>query len=827
MRMSAGATSKFDFAELCASVDAQKDVADWDSNLKGDDAWLHGPRDASWFTGPPRPAVASSLPYPDLTKMTRSDMKAYFDNSWALTEELFAGLQGEEPFFRPPYHDLRHPLIFYYAHPACFFVNKLRLAGLVDGPINPYFESIFEVGVDEMRWDDLSKNHKEWPSVKAVHEYRREAYKLIVDVIENAPGFETLATDLQDSPWWSLPMGFEHERIHIETSSVLMRELPIHLVRQPEGWPAMGITQEGWTSPKEGEHFPANSLVELPGASTTLGKSVDTPTYGWDNEFGSKEIYVPNFKASKMQISNGEFYEFVVSGGYRDPSLWSEDGWGWVCFRNIRKPTFWVWDGPQGLNKFKLRTVFSEVDMQWDWPVIANYHEAKAFCAWRTRKDGTADAPYRVLTEAEHWRLRGDELAAGLDPIMQDDNSDNTNLKSGAERAVNATPANALGFHDVMGNAWEWCEDHQAPLPGFEIHHLYDDFTLPCFDAEHNMIMGGSFISTGDQSSIYARYQFRPHFFQHASFRMSQPLASPWLYTSCMESPGPYASAQSPFRRPEDHIVPPAMLTGQNPADAAKQTQADYELETWTAPYLHLHFPPSDQTPEWVPQNAVDFPARCAQKIMETAASVGAGRGAALDLGCAVGGASFELASASDGYESVVGVDFSDAFIQLAQQLQNEGQVQYKVMLEGDKQEELQALVPAHVDRSRLQFMQGDATNLSQPWAAAQYDAVLMGNLLCRLPQPRAVLQSMAELVAPKGVLMLTSPFSWKPEFCAREEWLGGRPSGPSGSEAVAEALDEAGFDSLEQYDMPLVIRHHARFYELIGAHASLWQRRN
>lgn len=31
---------------------------------------------------------------------------------------LFAGLQGEEAFYRPPYHGLRHPFIFYYSHVA-------------------------------------------------------------------------------------------------------------------------------------------------------------------------------------------------------------------------------------------------------------------------------------------------------------------------------------------------------------------------------------------------------------------------------------------------------------------------------------------------------------------------------------------------------------------------------------------------------------------------------------------------------------------------------------------------------------------------------------
>ena len=34
------------------------------------------------------------------------------------------------------------------------------------------------------------------------------------------------------------------------------------------------------------------------------------------------------------------------------------------------------------------------------------------------------------------------------------------------------------------------------------------------------------------------------------------------------------------------------------------------------------------------------------------------------------------------------------------------------------------------------------------------------------------------------------------------------------------------GYDLLESEDMPLAIRQHRRLYELIGAHATLWQRR-
>jgi hypothetical protein len=62
--------------------------------------------------------------------------------------------------FSPPPHGLRHPQIFYYGHTACLYINKLRVAGVLSKAVNPYFESIFEVGVDEMLWDDMHKNDK-------------------------------------------------------------------------------------------------------------------------------------------------------------------------------------------------------------------------------------------------------------------------------------------------------------------------------------------------------------------------------------------------------------------------------------------------------------------------------------------------------------------------------------------------------------------------------------------------------------------------------------------------------------------------------------------
>ena len=69
-------------------------------------------------------------------------------------------------------------------------------------------------------------------------------------------------------------------------------------------------------------------------------------------------------------------------------------------------------------------------------------------------------------------------------------------------------------------------EDHFNGLPGFKTSFLYDDFSSPCFDGRHNMMQGGSWISTGDEASRFARFAFRRHFYQHMGFRLARSLSS-------------------------------------------------------------------------------------------------------------------------------------------------------------------------------------------------------------------------------------------------------------------------------------------------------------
>ena len=106
-----------------------------------------------------------------------------------------------------------------------------------------------------------------------------------------------------------------------------------------------------------------------------------------------------------------------------------------------------------------------------------------------------------------------------------------------------------------------------------------------------------------------------------------------------------------------------------------------------------------------------------------------------LDLGCAVGRSSFEMARTC---EQVTGIDFSHAFIGAADALRRGEALAYERLEEATLRTRLTAYPPAGVDAGRLHFVQGDAMNL--PADIGSFDRVHAANLMCRLPDPARLL---------------------------------------------------------------------------------------
>jgi putative 4-mercaptohistidine N1-methyltranferase len=215
------------------------------------------------------------------------------------------------------------------------------------------------------------------------------------------------------------------------------------------------------------------------------------------------------------------------------------------------------------------------------------------------------------------------------------------------------------------------------------------------------------------------------------------------------------------------------------------------------------------------PAEAVDFARRLVRELLAPGTA-----NRALDLGCAVGASSFELARSCN---EVIGIDFSHAFIRAAQTLAETGSHAFEKAAEGTFTVPAIARVSEGIDRSRTRFQQGDAQNL--PAELGAFDIVLAANLLCRLPDPMRLIRPLPDLVRTGGQLLLTTPFTWLEEFTPIENWIGGTPATGRSFDAL-RALLEPHFELEHTANLPFLIREHSRKFQYSVACGSRWRRR-
>ncbi|MES2661677.1 MAG: 5-histidylcysteine sulfoxide synthase [Pseudomonadota bacterium] len=686
-------------------------------------------------------------------ELLRATILQYFQATYDRYELLFETLTSDESYYKKPI-SLRHPLIFYLGHTATFYINKLILAGLIEKRVNPEFESLFAVGVDEMGWDDIRDQSYPWPSVQAVKEYRSRVRMIVQQLISHLPLNSSI--NWQHS-WWPIVMGIEHERIHLETSSVLIRQQDLHLVR----------SHPAWKPCEQYDSAPVNKMIKINAGDVQLNKQINDPYYGWDNEYGTHTAHVPVFEVSQYLVSNQEFLEFVEKGGYHENSFWQAEGLAWRKFSNAQYPTFWR----QKNNQWFLRLMTEEIAMPWSWPVEINYHEAKAFCQWKTE---SLEKTVRLPTEDEWYRLYDVCKIQQAAESVESSTEANIHLNYFASSCpVSLFPQGNL--FDVVGNVWQWTETPIYPFCGFEAHPLYDDFTTPTFDGKHNLIKGGSWISTGNEALASARYAFRRHFFQHAGFR--------------------YVITDTPVNN--DNIF--------------------YETDQQLSEYAEFHY--GDEY-----YGVSNYPKSLIQLAMQNLQDKP--RLKALDLGCATGRASFEL---SQYFDEVTGIDFSARFINLCIQMRDQGIVRYSLIEEGQLVSyKTRSLTGLNLEKklSKIEFFQNDACNLATQFT--NYDFILAANLIDRLYQPADFLAHIHERLNIGGVLMITSPYTWLETHTRPEHWLGGfKKDGENVTTLDTMKMILAKHFRLinQPKDVPFVIRETRRKFQHSIAEVTLWER--
>jgi putative 4-mercaptohistidine N1-methyltranferase len=247
-------------------------------------------------------------------------------------------------------------------------------------------------------------------------------------------------------------------------------------------------------------------------------------------------------------------------------------------------------------------------------------------------------------------------------------------------------------------------------------------------------------------------------------------------------------------------------------------TSNPYESDVLLNQYLFFHFGVAgEQFPYgFGGKDGVDFPLRCVREGLDVSKLSSTSR--ALDLGCAVGRSTFELARI---FEQVIGIDYSQGFVDAANELKLNGSHAVQVLKEGDLHEEKEVSVELDIHRDRIQFEQGDAQYLRSDLGT--FDAVLACNLICRLPEPRKLIDRLPDMVNTGGQLFLTTPFTWLAEFTPRENWLG---EGVQDSFSSLQKLLGPHFLLDHKFDMPFLIPETARKFQYTIALASRWIRK-
>lgn len=274
-----------------------------------------------------------------------------------------------------------------------------------------------------------------------------------------------------------------HENQHDET---MLQALNLR-----SGLPLLGTG----TALPPGRRGVARTSVPVAAGPFTLGVDASDEPYALDNECPAHIVDVPAFRIGTVPVTNAEWREFIVDGGYHRKHWWSAAGWEHRQQAGLVAPEFWAPDA-------RSRVRFGHVEeLPADEPVQhVTFFEAEAYAAW---------AGARLPTEIE-W-----EKACAWDPVAgrrrrfpwgaADPDGALVNLGGGALRPapVGAYPAgaSAYGAEQMLGDVWEWTTSALRPWPGFT-PMIYDRYSQPFFDGagggDYRVLRGGSWAVASD-----------------------------------------------------------------------------------------------------------------------------------------------------------------------------------------------------------------------------------------------------------------------------------------------------------------------------------------
>jgi ergothioneine biosynthesis protein EgtB len=383
----------------------------------------------------------------------------------------------------------RHRLIFYVGHLEAFDWNMIGAWAFGIPSFNSEFDRLFAFGIDPVDGKLPQDTPADWPRIDQVISYRDRIRNTVDGLLERADFTDESKSQI-------VHVAIEHRLMHAETLAYMLHWLDFDLKRR--GAPPNSELQEFGGAP----HSPVpRSPVPIPAGYAGLGRT-KAEGFGWDNEFDAQSVFVPEFSIDAFNVTNRDFIEFVNCGGYQNRSFWTAEGWSWLQETGISHPKFWI---RKAGDSWFYRTMFEEIPMPPDWPVIVSHAEAAAYAAWKGRA---------LPSEEQYHRAAfGSESGA----IVADGNFDS---RSWSPTPVGSFAPNAFGVFDLVGNGWEWTSTLFAPFDGFRPFTFYPGYSADFFDGKHFVMKGASPRTARPLVRTSFRNWFQPYYPNvYATFR--------------------------------------------------------------------------------------------------------------------------------------------------------------------------------------------------------------------------------------------------------------------------------------------------------------------
>ena len=227
------------------------------------------------------------------------------------------------------------------------------------------------------------------------------------------------------------------------------------------------------------------------GATGIQQVGADGESFCFDNETPRQEALLHPHRIGQRLVTNGEFREFITSGGYRESAHWLSDGWATVNGQGWNRPLYWCEDLQSEF------TLAGQRDIDDNAPVChVSLYEADAYARW---------AGARLPTEFE-W-----ELAASQSDVR------GNLLDSGYWHPV------AGSGPQFFGDVWEWTSSAYSPYPGFKaLAGSLGEYNGK-FMCNQVTVRGGSCVTSAD----HVRPSYRSFFYpqqrwQFLGFRLAK-----------------------------------------------------------------------------------------------------------------------------------------------------------------------------------------------------------------------------------------------------------------------------------------------------------------